>query len=39
MNSWQSGRRELLEEIAKIYDKIGVNLETGKAPDQISSFF
>jgi hypothetical protein len=30
MDSWQSGRRELLEEIAKIYDRVQMNVETGK---------
>jgi len=30
MDSWENGRRELLEGIAKIYDKIGANVDTGK---------
>ena len=29
MNSWQSGRRELLEELAKLCDKVRANVENG----------
>jgi hypothetical protein len=34
MESWQRGRRELLEEIANIYDKIRLNVDAGKRKSQ-----
>lgn len=30
MNNWERGRQEILDGVAKIYDKIRADVETGK---------